>query len=296
MALIEPNKGVPERDRWLDELYTHTRLEEPPPKLDHAIRAAARKDVGARPRALGAHLRRWQLPVSIAAVVVISASMVILMREEGADRFEEALAPKPVQEKAAAPAPHGDADLKQRDSADAPTRLQAPATRIPAAPKAGLTLPPAEETQRAARPDAPSVGRVRPAQPFPGEMRQRAADAANEGVARAPVSAAEAPEKIPPRAATGVMSAPRTKGETAELLERETSGKRAVLESERLLSEDRYSQLVDQLKESPPEEWLEKITALRQQGRNDEADRLLAEFRRRYPHHPVPERGDRLGN
>ncbi len=158
-------------------------------------------------------------------------------------------------------------------------------------------MPPAEETQRAVRPDAPPVGRVQPAQPFPGEIRQRAADAANEGDARAPELPAESPAKRPQRAATGVMSAPApgAKGETAEL-EPETAGKRAVLESERSLSNDRVSALVARLKEASPEEWLEQIEALRRQDRSHEADKLLAEFQRRFPHHPVPERGDRPGS
>ena len=38
-----------------------------------------------------------------------------------------------------------------------------------------------------------------------------------------------------------------------------------------------------------PERVLERIAALREQGRHEEADKALAEFRRRYPDHKVPE-------
>jgi hypothetical protein len=38
-----------------------------------------------------------------------------------------------------------------------------------------------------------------------------------------------------------------------------------------------------------PEEWLERIAHLRQLGRNEEADRALAEFRQRYPDYRISE-------
>jgi len=37
-----------------------------------------------------------------------------------------------------------------------------------------------------------------------------------------------------------------------------------------------------------PERMLERIIRLRKEGRHDEADKLLAEFRRRYPDHQIP--------
>jgi len=38
-----------------------------------------------------------------------------------------------------------------------------------------------------------------------------------------------------------------------------------------------------------PEKWLERIAELRRQGLHDEADKSLAEFRRRYPEYRIPE-------
>jgi hypothetical protein len=38
-----------------------------------------------------------------------------------------------------------------------------------------------------------------------------------------------------------------------------------------------------------PERWLERIVQLRKEGRHEEADRALAEFRRQYPDHKVPD-------
>jgi hypothetical protein len=41
--------------------------------------------------------------------------------------------------------------------------------------------------------------------------------------------------------------------------------------------------------EQSPEQWLQGIADLRKQGRHDEADQSLAEFRRRYPGYQIPE-------
>ena len=38
-----------------------------------------------------------------------------------------------------------------------------------------------------------------------------------------------------------------------------------------------------------PEQWLQGIDDLKRQGRHDEADRQLAEFRKRYPGYRIPE-------
>jgi hypothetical protein len=41
--------------------------------------------------------------------------------------------------------------------------------------------------------------------------------------------------------------------------------------------------------DEPPEKWLERVAQLREQGRHDEADKALAEFRKRYPDYRIPE-------
>jgi hypothetical protein len=38
----------------------------------------------------------------------------------------------------------------------------------------------------------------------------------------------------------------------------------------------------------PPEKWLQRIEELKVQGREAEAQEMLAEFRRRFPQHPLP--------
>ena len=39
----------------------------------------------------------------------------------------------------------------------------------------------------------------------------------------------------------------------------------------------------------PPERWLERIVQLRKEGKHEDADKQLAEFRKRYPDYKVPQ-------
>jgi hypothetical protein len=50
----------------------------------------------------------------------------------------------------------------------------------------------------------------------------------------------------------------------------------------------RLAPLLKELDAQPAEKWLEKIEALRRDGRKDDADDLLAEFKRRFPDYPLP--------
>ena len=46
--------------------------------------------------------------------------------------------------------------------------------------------------------------------------------------------------------------------------------------------------LVKAFERQPPEKWLERIEALKREGRHGEAEGMLAEFKRRFPTHPLP--------
>jgi hypothetical protein len=62
--------------------YRASSLEEPPAALDAAILAAARREVNARPRLAGSPFgRSWRVPLSIAAVVVVSATVTLMVAE-----------------------------------------------------------------------------------------------------------------------------------------------------------------------------------------------------------------------
>jgi hypothetical protein len=46
--------------------------------------------------------------------------------------------------------------------------------------------------------------------------------------------------------------------------------------------------LLKEFEPQPPEKWLERIEALKREGRQAESDEMLAEFKRRFPTHPLP--------
>jgi hypothetical protein len=103
-----------ERDAGLTAIYRAAAQEAPPAALDAAILAAARREVGARPRPAGFSFGHpWRASLSIAAVIVLSVSVVTLIREEA----PEFVAPP------RADSPATDTKLKSAASADdsAPT-------------------------------------------------------------------------------------------------------------------------------------------------------------------------------
>jgi len=48
------------------------------------------------------------------------------------------------------------------------------------------------------------------------------------------------------------------------------------------------SALIREYENRTPEKWLEKIAELRRDGKTAEADEMLAEFKKRFPEHPLP--------
>jgi hypothetical protein len=151
MALNDNDR---DRDRALDRAYGAAVREEPPAHLDAAILAAARREAGARPRPLTSRLRSWRVPVSIAAVVVVSVSLVTMVREEGGDRLIQPGAPSP--RSAEPPAP---SSQPRPDRSEPPS----PSRDSPAADDAAI--PEQERGDRAARgptSDTTSLGQAGP--------------------------------------------------------------------------------------------------------------------------------------
>jgi len=243
------------RDAKLAALYRTAAREEPPPALDDAIRAAARRAVASRPqRASSSFIRSWRVPLSIAAVMVLSVSLVTVMREE---------APEMVLSPGGLP---GEADHKRAgpaaDTGQSATAV--PKTLLPHAQQSdsvGLR-PPAQtgssgiglrDNRVAPDPAAESRKDMAAAE---GKVQSKSepvsADAALRETSRARVKAAPAvqPSASPPAASMAGATQPR-----ADLA---------------------------------PEKWLERIEDLRRQGKFDEARTSLAEFRKRFPDYELP--------
>ena len=71
----------------LTQAWHEASQDEPPAALDDAIRAAARQAVHARPRPVGASPfgGRWRVPLSVAALLVVSATVTLLVAERDRD-------------------------------------------------------------------------------------------------------------------------------------------------------------------------------------------------------------------
>jgi hypothetical protein len=254
-----------ENDPQLTALYRAGTDADPPGHLDDAIRAAARREVAAGPRRHG--LRRWSVPVSLAAVVVLSVTVVTMMRERGADRPETLALPPPAESPAAA----------KRDAAPPPVAV--PETQVPRRvaprPAVPLTATPAPAPGQAAEAEKPGQG----AMASGSESRAKAAAAAAEDRgARREQAASQpllrsAPAPMTDDATAGAGASPRTPlpGAAAPAA--------------------RQSALWQDLVEAPPELWIRRIAELRRTGKTADAEALVAEFRRRFPAERLPDEG-----
>ncbi|MBI3715927.1 MAG: hypothetical protein HY255_08050, partial [Betaproteobacteria bacterium] len=74
-------------DQKVRDAYANARAgDEPPAALDDAIRAAARRAVRSVPKSLWRpRLERWQVPLAVAATVVLSASLMLVIRTDYPD-------------------------------------------------------------------------------------------------------------------------------------------------------------------------------------------------------------------
>lgn len=280
--------GVPgqgeERDPALDRVYRATATAGPPPHLDAAILAAARREVGARPRPAG--LQRWRVPVSLAAVIVLSVSLVTLIGEEGGEPLKVTPPAPPARAPSPAAAPSTPAAMVAEDRRSSPD-AEAPVARAPQ-PEAAAPAGPPPALGRAAEVDtgepvAPDrslgAGAAVPpesgsrARPQPMRDAPTPADrpvAASEDLASPPPPRAAAPAAQPPSRQAARMSSEARKEGAAE---------------------EARSPAWQAYENEPPHKWLDRIAELRRQHRPAEADAMLAEFKRRFPGHPVPVEG-----
>jgi hypothetical protein len=79
-------------DEEISALYRDASQEPPPAHLDDAILAAAKREVRARPKSLSPFSTKWTLPFSLAAVIVLSVSVVTLVKKESPREIASSIA------------------------------------------------------------------------------------------------------------------------------------------------------------------------------------------------------------
>ena len=239
-------------ERKISERYRSLSREEPPRHLDEAILAAARRAANTRPAPLvvPSGRQRWYFPLAAAAIIVLAVAVTMHVEREQPD-------PETADE-------------------DKALRYEAP----PEAPK----------------PAQPRVFAPDP-KPAPSQERKRQAPAESRelGARRETAPLTDLQKAAPPAAAP---AAPQS-----DAMDRATESSRADQET-KVQSAARARQAapaapappagalsgaIANYQTLPPEQVLQGIADLRRQGRHEEADKALAEFRERYPDYKISE-------
>jgi len=271
---------IERRDDELSRIYRDAEGPRPAQRVDDNILAASQRVAGARGRPAGIRFaRRWGTPVALAATVLVTFTLALMVfeRQSGleatapearrTDRQAKVLPAEPRADQPGTPSP-----LVLRPIAPAPPISQA-LQRDP------VGQGPGESTvsrgglgtgQPAFVPEVPRASVV-------FRKREEAKPALAPPVADAQ-SAPELRQQARPMQAPAAAPAAGALSESGATLQ--GSGVTAAIA-------DRLA--VSEAKERTPEKWLEDIRKLRTEGKATEVERELAEFRKRYPDYILPE-------
>jgi hypothetical protein len=255
-------------------------------------------------------MRRWSVPLSLAAAVVLSVLVTLRVQHEDPDiALPTAQAPStPVQAPSTpvqAPstpvqAPEEKAAVARAEPMQQPSVTSQAITSKAAAPamasqrkQAGGTEPPkpASALPDAMREAPRDESRLPKFSPDPGPVVvERRADAAP---AEPPVAASSAPAAARAPAAT---PPPPVKPAPQGSLDMQAAGSRrapagiAQDQVRERAAKNEGAELAKRAEEvETPERQLERIATLRREGKHAEADKLLADFKQRYPQYRIPE-------
>lgn len=166
----------------LGRAYRDAATEAPPPALDARILAAAERAVQSPP-APRRFARRWTVPLSVAAVVMLSVGVVLRIVHQGALETPELLSAPP-----AAPSP---LEPVLREESSRP----APVSPMQQAPIAKAKREPEAKREARARREADTAAEIAP-QSVPAAVERMARDGANNtGIAAAGQASLAAPAR-----------------------------------------------------------------------------------------------------
>jgi hypothetical protein len=273
-----------EADKDLSERYRALARDEPPAHVDATILAAATRAVGSQPQPAGAprRLRRWYVPVSLAAVIMLSVIVTLRIERERPEiampdsvpvesEKKQKVAQQAQEPPAAAAAPASPPAVVTSRPAPKPAPVQ-PAAPVFAPDSKPDSLATVRAKDQKLAQQAPEAGTVasdqRSARNAAPEERQREDSLRSADAARGPAASSEAAAGN----AAGTDALGRMRSEARELSAPAAKPAQAAALAKRELA---------------PEEWLERISDLRKQQRDREADEQFAEFKRRYPDYKI---------
>ena len=324
------------RDRELEGAWRDASRDGPPRHLDDAILARAREAVSPRKEEPPSELwplshprswfMRWRVPLAVAATLVVSATVTLLVYDSGMEEPPPVVIDRPLRKAAPPPGLPAPAGAAKEQEAAAP----APVSPAPAAPTVDTAKPstdatkppapaqkreaPAGEPQRA-QPEAPTMGAPASAEsgrvvaPQP-KRAEEALGASREAPAPPPVvtpapSAAPAPPAAPaPSTAPVPEHAPAAAGAVAPTAPRAAPAPMAAPPRPAAQGAPRDNAVLEKRDESSqaapaarakaaafatPEAYVERIRELRRVGRDAEARELLDELHRRFPAFELPD-------
>ena len=232
-------------DDELRALYRGLPREEPPPAIDATVLAAASRNVGNRSH-------NWKVPVSLAAVLVLSVVVTLRVADE-----QPGIQTLPSSPPVSVQIPKAPASKPE-------SRREVPVAGPPPHPEAQPRPEPAPARERA-RSAPPPQREMAGSEPSPPVKEE------------AVIAAAPAPAP-PPQAGVAAQSAGALAQADARAERRAPMTARSHADAANLASTAPMS----------PEAWLERIIELRASARHKEADASYEEFRRRYPDFVVP--------
>jgi hypothetical protein len=315
-------------ERRIAALYRQSATEEPPSRLDALIRSAAHRPFqSAVPAERAPWWQVWRLPLALACVAVLSVSVVTLIQRDGGDPLMlEPPASPPVSAQPPLPPADvaADAPAKAQAQAEAqsqPTKPPRPdnianersARGVDPGPNAG---PPAQVRGQSAGPELRESPSREPAARDLAEREARrfkpeeeAARRATEGVTSreqdaalasqraavteqqaAPPLASPVPKPAAPAATAAPPPSPRAfaKAPVDAATASASAAKRLDQPGAPGAVPPAIAALLAELDGRPPARWIERVLELRRENRREDADAVLAEFKRRYPDEPLP--------
>jgi hypothetical protein len=310
-------RGTDLQRRWREE--TH---EEPPASLDASLRAAARRAASGPAASHPGFAARWRVPLSIAALVVISTTVTLMVADRRA-HVPDAGMVSPSPPAPAAPSaeltPAGVPEAKQEARSE-PAQVPAPQRSAPAEQRLteskARAPEPAPGSAEAPAPRADALNDLAKARRAPdAEVQAEAASRERDAIkderappalrTQPPAPAYEPPagepsgssdamrvRQAPPPAAVAPAKSMQHKAD-APATGMAPSGAGSVAPEAQERGEPTAGTLPAEEGElslrDDPQRWIERIRALRTAGRVQQAEDSLREFRKRYPDYRLPD-------